>query len=239
MKMRKVINILLVSLVLIVILFSYIKRSGVIKSDNLFTKLFEKQANEITKGNLNIEDNQELVYEDNIENNKISKFFYGAEISDMNSAVMADGYQYKVNNVEVTKEIGEFENPEWPHFEYDDNGNLTNEYSYAVIDITIDYKEVVYEDLEVYLNNMTLNIFSDDGDFKNRYEVVSSNNNIKFSQKNHFKIDLATGESITRKIVFIVDDKELNNNFVLFIDNHGVLGQNIEDQKCIMLDLEE
>ncbi|MFU0826831.1 MAG: hypothetical protein ACFWTJ_04705 [Lachnoclostridium sp.] len=242
MKKKKIIYIFVITIIFSVILFSLLKDSKVIKSDNLFTKISEKenQGKESAEKKSNDESNQKTISANDIEKDKISKYFYGVNVSDMKSTVMADGYQYKVNNVKVTKEKEDFVKTDWPQVEYDSHGNIINDYSFVILDIDINFVEEIYKGLDIYLNNMTLYAFNNNGDFENSYEVVSSNNGNDYSQKNYFGINLEPGETLTRKIVFIVMDKELKNNqFVLLIDNHGALGLHTEDKQCIMLELEE
>ena len=114
---------------------------------------------------------------------------------------------FKLNNISISKNKAEL--PEFDTFEdwdeiKDSQGNITNEYSYVVLNITMMNKG--NENVEVSLNSLLLH-FGTDGGYN---EARSFNSSEKKTSKNYFVEKLEPGKKLNVNVAYVAEDKQLN-----------------------------
>ena len=159
---------------------------------------------------------------------KLDEMENGCLIAEVNDMILQDNWRYHINEVEITKKKGEWENEERDECKYDKDGNLENEYSFFKINITV--KCVKECDRELALNSMQFLIMDKNG--KDLYYSGPSTATLdkNVNAKDFFFVNLKKGESITTNIVAVVDDKYLSkdNYAALHINNTGMASQCIK-----------
>ena len=110
----------------------------------------------------------------------------------------------KLNNISISKNKAEL--PEFDTFEdwdeiKDSQGNITNEYSYVVLNITMMNKG--NENVEVSLNSLLLH-FGTDGGYN---EARSFNSSEKKTSKNYFVEKLEPGKKLNVNVAYVAEDK--------------------------------
>ena len=113
----------------------------------------------------------------------------------------------KLNDISISKNKAEL--PEFDTFEdwdeiKDSQGNITNEYSYVVLNITMMNKG--NENVEVSLNSLLLH-FGTDGGYN---EARSFNSSEKKTSKNYFVEKLEPGKKLNVNVAYVAEDKQLN-----------------------------
>ncbi len=172
--------------------------------------------------------------------NKIRTECGGGIIADIDDTVIQDDWAYHVNSYRVTKEKGSWENPEWDKYEFDNTGNLINEFSFIVINITVECKKK--SDAEFWLNCMTFLTFDTQGKNIGGSEMSTATID-KPMTKSFYRYNLELGDVLTTDIVFILDDNMISeeNYYLLSINNTGISASHIspEDHSYIKIPIEE
>lgn len=172
--------------------------------------------------------------------NKIRLNCGGSVIAEMNETVKQDSWDYHVNSAYVTKQKGQWENPDWNEYKFDEDGNLVNQYSFFVINITIDC--ISEPKTELYLNSMNLQVFGKEGECVMGYEMGTAELGKKMS-RSFFKQELSVNEKLITNVVFIVEDEMLKADkyFLLSINNTGMgIGSvNADDHSYIKISYKE
>ena len=111
----------------------------------------------------------------------------------------------KLNNISISKNKAEL--PEFDTFEdwdeiKDSQGNITNEYSYVVLNITMMNKG--NENVEVSLNSLLLH-FGTDGGYN---EARSFNSSEKKTSKNYFVEKLEPGKKLNVNVAYVAEYKD-------------------------------
>lgn len=204
----------------------------------------EEETNELSF-NLNIIESEDIW--DKIMKNYISSISSMIDVTRMEGAcvksykeeVRQDDWIYQVQEAYITKQRNETWDfvPDYPEYVYDENENLTNDYSYVVVKIKV--KKVVKERIgELYLNSMHLCIYDEEGE-----RVNSSGINIAALNKPHigsyFECPLEIGEEIETEIACVIQDCYLSdeNYYILNINNTGVVPFETKDFSFISLPL--
>ncbi len=122
-------------------------------------------------------------------------------------------YTYKVNSAMESKEKGNFPAPTdySKRYTFDENGNITGENSYVVVNITIvnNTKEVKV----LYLNSMGLAVYKNNNTNECDYsECLSSSKLEGFERKDYFRTELQPSVEYTYDLVFIIPDESLKSN---------------------------
>ncbi len=122
-------------------------------------------------------------------------------------------YTYKVNSAMESKEKGNFPAPTdySKRYTFDENGNITGENSYVVVNITIvnNTKEVKV----LYLNSMGLAVYKNNNTNECDYsECLSSSKLEGFERKDYFRTELQPSVEYTYDLIFIIPDESLKSN---------------------------
>lgn len=122
------------------------------------------------------------------------------------------GVLYTVNNYQVTKNKGDFDISDIKEtpldVEFDNEDNITNNYSYVVIDVTIKNKES--KEIEFYMNNLWLRLINK--------ESVYSNADIYYGGQLRGYADGQTadiGKSYFRRIFGIEEERQCRLTYVI------------------------
>lgn len=174
--------------------------------------------------------------------NKIASYYMnGAVCEDTSNKVKQKDWIYKVHAAKITKKRDpkwDFV-PDWDEYEYDEEENLINDYSYVAVDLTIQCERDMSLEHhgELYLNSMWLGIFSPVGEEIGGGEMRTAALEKK-EEKNYFFYDLKEGETLDTTVVFMIEDKFLSkdNYYILAIINGGVI-QSLKDFALVKLPL--
>ena len=246
MKKTNIIKIAIIAVVAIVILVSLSNNIKLTANDNLVAKFInsvfkseEKDKNDI------IENSTEVVNNDNnvsssirsaskekassqvISNEQrlfaeISKQNHGIKVIGQNDVIVTNFNRYTVNNISTSKKLGDFN--------YSDNfghvdkvGNAIDGYSYFIVNTTLECLDVD-EVLEgFYLNSIDLILYKGI-ELKYGYEMLTSNNDVSMKSKSAFKVKMKRGEKRNFNLVFLVEDKFINDKNVDFYLDINDLG---------------
>ena len=259
MKKTNIIKIAIIAVVAIVILVSLSNNIKLTANDNLVAKFInsvfkseEKDKNDI------IENSTEVVNNDNnvsssirsaskekassqvISNEQrlfaeISKQNHGIKVIGQNDVIVTNFNRYTVNNISTSKKLGEFNySDDLGHVDKD--GNAIDGYSYFIVNVTLECLDVD-EVLEgFYLNSIDLILYKGI-ELKYGYEMLTSNNDVSMKSKSAFKVKMKRGEKRNFNLVFLVEDKFINDknvDFYLYINEYGAAPGTIDEYKSVV-----
>ncbi len=187
---------------------------SVFKNDDLFPKNNVWSNKKETKENTEAKEEESLIVDNELEEDKT--FEIGED-------VLTDDLIFKVNSVEKTKERKQFPKPpNWERFVTDENGNLINNLSYIIINVTIKNNR---ETTRMFpLNSCWLNVMDDKNQVYN-YECIMSSKLEDFDKKDYFEYNFQPKEEYTCDLVYIVEDEILQyNNLIFNINISGAVG---------------
>lgn len=196
---------------------------SVFKNDDLFPKSNLWSNKKETEKNTEIKE-ENLTLDNESEDDKT--FEIGEE-------VLTDDLTFKVNSVEKTKERKQFPNPpDWDRVVADEKGNLINDMSYLIINVTI--KNNREAERMFPLNSCWVNAI-DDRNERGTYECWMSSKLEDFDKKDYFEYTFQPQEEYTCDLVYIVEDERLQNNNLIFdINISGVVGYN-DDSRYVKI----
>lgn len=149
--------------------------------------------------NKNAKEDNEINYtlENNIGNSEDKEVYENGE-----NVIIGD-YVFKVNSTRKTKERGNFSiNNKWSSiFEFDDYGNLIDDNSYLIVNLTIE--NTSSETKEIYLNNYRVELFGEDESIAlDSLECISASKTNESVDKDYFKVELKPYEECNYDIIF-------------------------------------
>ncbi len=192
-------------------------------------------------GTTNIDD--ETLTKDQVWGKIANSYIDGETINEASDTILQDAWTYHINSVKVTKEHGENWDavPDYSMYQYDENFNLINDYSYLALNITIQYKDSSAKVNDLWLNAMWLNIFnSNAGKVGSGYAEMATASLGKPKVQSYFHHPVQEGETLTTDIVYIVADEILENSelyYVLYINNQGINSVKPDDMGLIKIPL--
>ncbi len=158
----------------------------------------------------NVWNNEEVAEEDvgNLEKEESELRLY-----EIGEEITFGPYTYKVNSAMESKEKGNFPAPTdySKRYTFDENGNITGDNSYVVVNLTIvnNTKEVKV----LYLNSMGLAVYKNNNTNECDYsECLSSSKLEGFERKDYFRTELEPSVEYTYDLVFIIPDESLKTN---------------------------
>ncbi len=158
----------------------------------------------------NVWNNEEVAEEDvgNLEKEESELRLY-----EIGEEITFGPYTYKVNSAMESKEKGNFPAPTdySKRYTFDENGNITGDNSYVVVNLTIvnNTKEVK----ELYLNSMGLVVYKNNSTNECDYsECVSSSKLDGFERKDYFRTEFEPSVEYTYDLIFIIPDQSLKTN---------------------------
>ncbi len=158
----------------------------------------------------NVWNNEEVAEEDvgNLEKEESELRLY-----EIGEEITFGPYTYKVNSAMESKEKGNFPAPTdySKRYTFDENGNITGDNSYVVVNLTIvnNTKEVKV----LYLNSMGLAVYKNNNTNECDYsECLSSSKLEGYGRKDYFSTQLEPSVEYTYDLVFIIPDESLKTN---------------------------
>ena len=177
--------------------------------------------------------------ENNNEQNRIfeeiSKQQYGIKVITQNDVIETAYNRYTINKISTSKKLGDFNySDDLGHVDKD--GNAIDGYSYFIVNTSLECLDVDEVIGGFYLN--TIDILA----YKNTiqqtgYEMLTSNNDVPMSNKSAFKVKMKKGEKRDFNLVFLVEDKFINDksvDFYLDINDIGASPGSDDENKCIV-----
>jgi len=158
--------------------------------------------------------NNEEIAEENVDNGEEEKKEESElRLYQIGEEVTFGPYTYKVNSAMESKEKGNFHAPTYysKRYTFDENGNITGNNSYVVVNLTIvnNTKEVKV----LYLNSMGLAVYKNNNTNECDYsECLSSSKLDGFERKDYFRTELEPSVEYTYDLVFIIPDESLKSN---------------------------
>jgi len=146
-------------------------------------------------------------------------------------------YTYKVNSAMESKEKGNFPAPTdySKRYTFDENGNITGDNSYVVVNITI--VNNTKKDKVLYLNSMGLAVYknniTDECDYS---ECLSSSKLDGFKRKGYFRTEFEPSVEYTYDLVFIIPDESLKTNegqLVIRRQDASTEKENEDKMRCV------
>ena len=166
---------------------------------------------------------------------EISKQQYGTKVITQNDVIETAYNRYTINSISTSKKLGDFNYcDDLGHV--DKTGNAIDGYSYFIVNISLECLDVDEEIGGFYLN--TIDILA----YKNTiqqtgYEMLTSNNDVPMSNKSAFKVKMKKGDKRDFNLVFLVEDKFINDkavDFYLDINDRGASPGSDDENKCIV-----
>ena len=263
MKKTNIIKIIIISIVAIIMLLSIGKNLNLTTNNNLLVKFInnvfrneEKDRENITAdsteivnnavddkaASTNTENKDRLSSTTNNEQNRIfegiSKDWYGIKVITQNDNIVSKYYKFTIHNTTTSKKLGDFNYcDDLGHVDKD--GNTVDGYSYFIISATIECLEVDRYFGVLSLGNLYILAYNDINR-KMGQELLTANNDVPMNSKSAMMVKMKKGEKRDFNLVFLVEDKFINDksvDFYLDINDRGVSpGSDDENKRIVKLD---
>ena len=170
--------------------------------------------------------------------NEISKQQYGIKVVTQNDVIETAYNRYTINKISTSKKLGDFNySDNLGHVDKD--GNAIDGYSYFIVNTSLECLDVDEVIGGFYLNTIHILAYKDTIQ-QTGYEMLTSNNDVPMSNKSAFKVKMKKGEKRDFNLVFLVEDKFINDkevDFYLDINDRGAsLGSDDENKRIVKLD---
>ena len=170
--------------------------------------------------------------------NEISKQQYGIKVVTQNDVIETAYNRYTINKISTSKKLGDFNySDNLGHVDKD--GNAIDGYSYFIVNTSLECLDVDKEIGGFYLNTIDILAYKDTIQ-QTGYEMLTSNNDVPMSNKSAFKVKMKKGEKRDFNLVFLVEDKFINDkgvDFYLDINDIGAShGSDDENKYIVKLD---
>ena len=167
--------------------------------------------------------------------NEISKQQYGIKVVTQNDVIETAYNRYTINKISTSKKLVDFNySDNLGHVDKD--GNAIDGYSYFIVNISLECLDVDKEIGGFYLNTIDILAYKDTIQ-QTGYEMLTSNNDVPMSNKSAFKVKMKKGEKRDFNLVFLVEDKFINDkgvDFYLDINDRGASPGSDDENKCIV-----
>lgn len=155
----------------------------------------------------------------------------GCKIANEGEDIQLDAMTYRVNQVTLTKQQGDWTDISGAEVKLDSNKNIIGDATYVVVNVTV--KKTA--DFDFWWNSLSLAYFTDDNLNIGPLELVSASlfqtfdpNDPKYNDV--YQSDMKVGDEVTTDLIYVVNDDEVEENTHFLIDiNLG--GANLEDVK--------
>ena len=265
MKKKDIIKIIVISVIAIVLLLSMGKNLNLTSSNNLLAKFInhvfnreETYEKNTPKSSAEVEskdidnitsstntENKDKVLSSTIADNEenrifeeISKQHYGIKVISQNDNVKSKYYKFKIHNISTSKKLGNFNYcDDLGHIDKD--GNTIDNYSYLIVNTTIECFELDTFSGQLSLKNLQI-YFYNNTKWDGGTELLTANVNAPMNSKSALMVKMKKGEKRDFNLVFLVEDKFINDkavDFYLYINEHGAShGSNDEYKSLVKLD---
>lgn len=263
LNMKNIIKISVISVIAIVLLLSIGKNLNLTVRDNLLAEFInnvfrneEKDRENITAdsteivnnavddkaASTNTENKDKLSSTTNNEQNRIfegiSKDWYGTKVITQNDNIESKYYKFTIHKTSTSKKLGEFNYcDDLGHVDKD--GNTIGGYSYLIVNATIECLEVDEFFGVLSLKNLQM-FFYNDTKWEGGTELLTANNDVPMNSKSAMMVKMKKGEKRDFNLVFLVEDKFINDkavDFYLYINENGSApGTNDKYKSLVKLD---
>lgn len=263
LKMKNIIKISVISVIAIVLLLSIGKNLNLTVRDNLLAEFInnvfrneEKDRENITAdsteivnnavddkaASTNTENKDRLSSTTNNEQNRIfegiSKDWYGTKVITQNDNIVSKYYKFTIHNTTTSKKLGDFNYcDDLGHVDKD--GNAVDGYSYFIISATIKCLEEDRFFEALSLKNSQI-LFYNGIKREGGIELLTANNDAPMNSKSAMMVKMKKGEKRDFNLVFLVEDKFINDkavDFYLYINENGsAQGTNDKYKSLVKLD---
>ena len=263
LKMKNIIKISVISVIAIVLLLSIGKNLNLTVSNNLLAEFInnvfgneEKDRENITAdsteivnnavddkaASTNTENKDKLSSTTNNEQNRIfegiSKDWYGTKVITQNDNIVSKYYKFTIHNTSTSKKLGDFNySDNLGHVDKD--GNTMDGYSYFIVNATIECLEEDRFFEALSLGNLYILAYNGT-EQQTGHELLTANNDKPISSKRALWVKMKKGEKRDFNLVFLVEDKFINDkavDFYLYINENGsAQGTNDKYKSLVKLD---
>ena len=190
----------------------------------------------------NTENKDRLSSTTNNEQNRIfegiSKDWYGIKVITQNDNIVSKYYKFTIHNTTTSKKLGDFNYcDDLGHVDKD--GNTVDGYSYFIISATIECLEEDRFFEALSLKNLQI-LFYNGIKREGGIELLTANNDVPMNSKSAMMVKMKKGEKRDFNLVFLVEDKFINDkavDFYLYINEHGsAQGTNDKYKSLVKLD---
>ena len=170
--------------------------------------------------------------------NEISKQQYGTKVITQNDNIESKYYKFTIHKTSTSKKLGEFNYcDDLGHVDKD--GNTIDGYSYLIVNATIECLEVDEFFGVLSLKNLQM-FFYNDTKWEGGTELLTANNDVPMNSKSAMMVKMKKGEKRDFNLVFLVEDKFINDkgvDFYLDINDRGASpGSDDENKYIVKLD---
>ena len=170
--------------------------------------------------------------------NEISKQQYGTKVITQNDNIESKYYKFTIHKTSTSKKLGEFNYcDDLGHVDKD--GNTIDGYSYLIVNATIECLEVDEFFGVLSLKNLQM-FFYNDTKWEGGTELLTANNDVPMNSKSAMMVKMKKGEKRDFNLVFLVEDKFINDkavDFYLYINENGsAQGTNDKYKSLVKLD---
>jgi hypothetical protein len=156
----------------------------------------------------------------------------GCKIYTQDETLKQDGLELTVNHAEITKKHGNWVDQDWEDdIKYDQDNNLTTEYSYFVVDVTIHSTK---DQDKFWWSNIVLNEYKT-GDKKMGPNILFSTDAITQQEmetnKSFFQTKLKKDQDIKVKLIYLVEDRYAKNKDQSWLMKYSIYGCTIDTLK--------
>lgn len=162
----------------------------------------------------------------------------GVHLYEPEQEFLQDNWNYKVNSAFITKHTDSSWDGVPDYFEYDENNDITNGYSYLVVNMSITcVEENTLAENKLWLNHISLGIFDKNGDKVDGSETRTTSIGNNYLNKDYFSYAMQKGDSLTADIVYVIKDDMMSdeNYYILEVNNHGVLPSDASEFSIIKI----
>ncbi len=162
----------------------------------------------------------------------------GVHLYEPEQEFLQDNWSYKVNSAFITKHTDSSWDGVPDYFEYDEKNDITNGYSYFVVNMSITcVKENTLVENKLWLNHIWLGVFDENGDKVDGSEACTTSSGNNYLEKDYFSYVMQKGDSLTADIVYVIKDDVMSdeNYYILEVNNHGVLPSDASEFSIIKI----
>ena len=169
---------------------------------------------------------------------EISRGWYGTKVITQNDNIVSKYYKFTIHNISTSKKLGDFNySDNLGHVDKD--GNTMDGYSYFIVNATIECLEEDRFFEALSLGNLYILAYNGT-EQQTGHELLTANNDKPISRKRALWVKMKKGEKRDFNLVFLVEDKFINDkavDFYLYINENGsAQGTNDKYKSLVKLD---
>ena len=202
----------------------------VVNNDNKVSSSIRSESKD--KASSQISSNEERLFEE------ISKQHNGIKVITSNDNVEGKWYRFDIHETSTSKKLGDFNYcDDLGHVDKD--GNTIDGYSYLIVNATIECLEEDRFFEALSLGNLYILAYNGT-EQQTGHELLTANNDKPISSKRALWVKMKKGEKRDFNLVFLVEDKFINDkavDFYLYINENGsAQGTNDKYKSLVKLD---